>query len=178
MERMKRIAAVVIMSTGLVATPMVAFADTTVQNSNSSENAHAESGDASSSNSTTVEQGPESNSAGGDANSQQIGNNSSDVEQDSEAKSGDAAAGSQVTGAKGGDGDTTVQNNNHAVNPTAVSGNANAHNFASVDQGPEANALFGSASASQIGDNDSGLEQKAQAESGDAVSGSQITGIF
>lgn len=71
---------------------------------------------------------------------------------------------------------TVVQNQNSSNGGFATSGSATATNTASVGVGPSASG-FGTAQASQIGSNSVAISQSAVAKSGDAVVGSQITGI-
>lgn len=158
----------------------------TVQNVNNSTGATATSGDAVASNTATVNAGPSATATGtGNANAQQIGDNTVRVDQESVAESGDSVAGSQVTGIVG-DGDSVVQNTNNSTDATALSGNACAGislgcttggNDATVNAGPFSMATDGTAQAGQVGDNDAVLTQSSIARSGDAVAGSQVTGI-
>lgn len=178
MDQIRKLTVAVALGFGLLVLPAGALADTTVQNTNNSENAYAQSGDAEATNNAEVHSGPQAESGFGDANAQQIGDNESSVKQESNAQSGDAMAGSQSTGVSGGHGNTTVQNTNNSTNPTAISGNATATNSAFVSGGPVASSLFGNASANQIGGNEVELDQVASALTGDAVAGSQVTGII
>lgn len=171
-----RIAALVLAAACLVFGAQAAGADTVVQNQNSSSGAEATSGDAEASNEAEVQTGPRAQSSSGPAQSSQIGNNSARVRQDSQARSGDAAAGSQVTGARGGSG--TVQNQNSSTGSVATTGDALASNVADIGSGPDSVSGFGPASASQTGSNDVDADLGVTAETGDAVSGSQITGIL
>lgn len=72
---------------------------------------------------------------------------------------------------------TTVQNQNSSSGGSAFSGNATATNTASLGVGPVASSDTGPAQASQIGNNNVSISQSSVAKSGDAVVGSQITGI-
>jgi hypothetical protein len=72
---------------------------------------------------------------------------------------------------------TTVQNQNSSSGGSAISGNARVTNTAVVNVGPSANSSGGPAQASQIGSNSVSVSQHGVAKSGDAVVGSQITGI-
>jgi len=71
----------------------------------------------------------------------------------------------------------TVQNQNSSTGGVATSGASTATNTAVVNVGPSASSTTGTAQAAQIGDNSVSVSQKAVAKSGDAVVGSQITGI-
>jgi hypothetical protein len=181
---MRKFMGALLLGAGLLVVPAnigIAFAEddqTVVQNQNSSENSTAQSGDASASNTAVVNSGPSANSSGvGDANAQQIGDNDTHVEQRSSSRSGDAVAGSQVTGSAGGHGGT-VQNQNNSSGDTAISGNSFVANVAVLLSGPQANASgAGNSSAQQNGSNHAELVQDAVSTSGDAVAGSQVTGI-
>lgn len=71
----------------------------------------------------------------------------------------------------------TVQNQNSSSGGVAISGDARVTNTAVVNVGPSANSSGGPAQASQIGSNSVSVSQNGVAKSGDAVVGSQITGI-
>jgi hypothetical protein len=73
----------------------------------------------------------------------------------------------------------TVQNQNSADNPSATSGEATVSNDTGdgFSLGPRAITDTGTAQASQFGGNEADITQSAIAESGDAVAGSQVTGI-
>lgn len=71
----------------------------------------------------------------------------------------------------------SVANQNSCFLCAARSGDANATNTANVNQGPRAGSIFGGSMAQQTGDNNANIGQEANAQSGDAVSGSQITNI-
>lgn len=176
---MRKFIGAVLLGAGLLVVPAnvgLALADdqTVVQNQNSSQDSTATSGDATAGNTAVYQSGPQANSGAGDAQASQIGDNNSSVHQNSSAKSGDAAAGSQITGVSGGG---TVQNQNTSSGDIATSGNANAFNVAVVAMGPVANSGLGNAQASQNGSNNTELVQDAVSTSGDAVAGSQVTGI-
>src|SRR5207247_1072340 len=78
-------------------------------------------------------------------------------------------------------GDVTVSNQNDADAPIALSGDATTTNAAVVAAGPSATALAlifdAEAQASQTGDNDVHVVQATEATTGDAVAGSQVTGV-
>lgn len=148
----------------------------TVQNQNSSVGAVAVSAPAVSVNVTAANVGPQANGLGAPASASQIGGNRYDGTHLAIAESGDAVAGSQVTGIVG-IGAHTVQNQNNALNPVALSGVAVSVNFGTNSVGPNALGLGAPASASQIGSNDAVFVQSNEAKSGDAVAGGQVTGI-
>lgn len=145
-----------------------------VQGQNGSSGSESTSDSASARNDLTFGAGPR---AGGNAPSQaaQNGDNAGSASQSSAAKSGDAVAGSQVSGVVGRN--ATVQNQNSSTDATATSGPVTATNIGSIQLGPDASAGDSLAQASQIGDNLADLNQSVVAVSGDAVSGSQVTGI-
>jgi len=148
----------------------------TVQNQNSGDGGTARSGNATATNSAHVQVGPNASSVGGDAMASQIGSNSVSVSQSSVARTGDAVANSQITGIVGG-GNSTVQNQNSSDGGSATSGDAFSSNNLVTAVGPDAESITGDALASQLGDNDVVISQSAAALSGDAVVGSQVTGI-
>ncbi len=150
--------------------------DGVVQGTNSSTDAVGISGDADAFNDAFVAAGPFSDTVDGTANAAQVGDNDAVLRQSSEAASGDAVAGSQVTGYVG-NGDATIQNQNASTDPVAISGNAFAENFSAVLAGPAAFSVTGTAQSSQVGDNDVLVDQEAVSTSGDAVAGSQVTGL-
>lgn len=149
---------------------------TVVQNSNSSIGSVAASGPAIGVNVAASNAGPQANALLGFAQTSQIGNNTSVTNQNSTVKSGDAVAGSQVTGVVGG-GPTVVQNQNSSLGALALSGPAIGGNVAVSNTGPSANALLGAASAQQFGNNTSVVNQTNVTKSGDALAGSQVTGV-
>lgn len=158
----------------VASTAMAQEADATaVQGQNGSSDGTAVSGNADGANTAAVGAGPAATS-GGTSMSQQNGNNSVTVRQTSTAKSGDAVAGSQVTGVVGGD--ATIQNQNSSSGSTAISGNATASNTAVVNAGPTSSSTAGAAQSAQQGDNAVRVLQDADAQSGDSVAGSQVTG--
>jgi hypothetical protein len=116
------------------------------------------------------------------AQAQQRGRNTARVRQTSAGKTGDVVAGSQVTGVTG---DAKVMNSNNASLVLGVSGLTAVSNGALVQVGPLAVALsiaaggasFGSARASQMGDNSMDVGQEVTGETGDALAASQVTGI-
>jgi hypothetical protein len=149
--------------------------ETTIQGSNSSTDASSDTGDATGENNSSFGAGPTATGSTG-ASSQQLGHNSAALKQSASAKSGDPVAGAQVTGAVADN--VTVQNQNSAVNPSAFSGEADVENEAEdFFAGPVATTDTGTAQASQLGSNDLDVSQDAIAETGDAVAGSQVTGI-
>ncbi len=147
----------------------------TVQNTNTADDAFAESGDADVTNDAEVDLGPSAETATGPATASQIGNNVFDLSQTAGAATGDAVAGGQVTGIVGG-GEHVVQNQNTATDGVALTGDAFLLNTADLDLGPFAET-DDTASTSQIGDNDAVITQSAAGDTGDAVAQSQVTGI-
>jgi hypothetical protein len=147
----------------------------TVQNQNSSDDGFARSGDSTATNSADLRVGPSASSIADNAQASQIGSNSVSVSQASVARTGDAVVNSQITGIVGG-GDSTVQNQNSSSGGTATSGDAISNNTLDVAVGPDADSIAGDALASQLGDNEVVISQSAEAVTGDAVVGSQITG--
>jgi hypothetical protein len=100
------------------------------------------------------------------------------LDQASDAVSGDAVAGSGVTGVVGAAGsDIVIQNFTSSEDATAQSGVAVAANVGLADAGPAALSGTGPATANQVGDNIGFVGQGAAAETGDAVAGSQVTGL-
>lgn len=149
--------------------------NSSIQGQNGASEAVGASGDVTATNDLTFQGGAASSSTGGDtAQSQLTGDTAATVNQGAKASSADAAAGSQVTGCVGS---CTVQGQNQSELDTAVSGPADASNFASITLGPVATSTGGPAQASQEGDDTLSLEQLAAAASGDAVAGSQIVGV-
>lgn len=170
---LRKMFAAILLGAGLVVVPVNAvYAGTTINQENSSEDSEAQSGDANAGNFGGAQAGPEAN--GGGAAVHQDGDNEAEVEQSSQSKSGAAVAGSQVTGVAG-DGDVTINNKNSSKNDKATSGNANALNFGFALAGPEASGP--GAWVFQSGDNEVLLDQDASAETGDAIAGSQVTGV-
>lgn len=149
---------------------------TTVLGSNNCIGCVAASGPAVAVNAVAAGAGPSATAVLGSANTQQFGNNTTVVNQTSDARSGDAVAGSQVTGIVGGFG-STVLNQNSCFGCLALSGPAIAPNFALVRSGPSAFGLLGFSNASQVGNNDAILSQRSISRSGDALAGSQTTGL-
>jgi len=145
---------------------------TTMQGTQSSSGSSATTGETTGSNSASFSGGP--SATGNNASSSQVGNNSSNVTQSGSAKSGDPVAGGQVTGAVAPN--VTVQNQNSATNPFAQSGAATLTNTMTGSLGPSATA-DGTAQAAQTGSNSAALIQLATIGTGDAVAGSQVTGI-
>jgi len=145
-----------------------------VQGSNASDTSTADTGNVDGTNTSTFSGGPTATGGTG-ASAQQLGHNSATVHQSGSAKTGDPVAGAQVTGAVADN--VTVQNSNAAIDPSATSGTATFENFADVTAGPVATTDDGVAQASQFGDNSTEIAQAGIAESGDAVGGSQVTGI-
>lgn len=118
----------------------------------------------------------------GTANAQQIGSNFADLAQAARAQTGDAVAGSQVSGAVGGT--PVAQYSNSADSIGATSGDVElVSNDSEIRTGPLAVGLGGpllgsdgTAASEQVGDNLASSTQVANAQTGDAVSGSQISG--
>lgn len=160
-----------------LAVPGAALADETIQQQNSSQNSNAQSGGAYAVNGSYSQSGPQAGSTFGNAQAQQNGNNTTTVNQSSKAKSGDAVAGSQVTGSAGG-GNKNVMNQNNSLNANATSGPAVAVNASYASSGPSAGSLFGTAQTTQNGSNATLVNASADATSGDAISGSQVTGLI
>jgi hypothetical protein len=170
---LRKLLAGMLLGLGLTLVPVTAaIAETTINQENNSEDSEAQSGDANAGNFGGGQAGPEANGAGSSV--EQDGDNEADVEQSSQSKSGAAVAGSQVTGVAG-DGDVTINSRNNSKDDKATSGNAGAVNFGLVFAGPEASGA--GSSIVQNGDNEILLDQDASAETGDAVSGSQVTGV-
>lgn len=103
----------------------------------------------------------------------QIGDNDAVISQSTSTKTGDAVAGGQVTGGVGGS--ATVQNSNNCLGCLAASFPVFAFNLNAAAAGPTTLSLF-NAQTSQTGDNNLDLAQDNEVASGDAVSGSQVTG--
>jgi hypothetical protein len=70
--------------------------------------------------------------------------------------------------------ETTVQGSNTSTESTAASSDASASNQAEVSAGPSSS---NGGSSQQVGNNSTTVNQNAQAKSGDAVAGSQVTGV-
>lgn len=140
---------------------------------NASDDGTADTGSASGVNDSTFATGP-SATASGQASSQQDGSNSSTVTQSGSGTSGDPVAGSQVTGVVG---NATVQNQNSGFGNTALGGLVTVTNSATAFQGPSATSDDDEALAQQTGSNELDVTQTVTGESGDAVAGSQVTGI-
>lgn len=158
----------------------VGYRDITVQNSNFSDGANAESGVVDVLNSALgLNVGPSVTSdAANSASAEQIGDNNVSVDQGIDVSSGDAVSGSQVTGAVASrNGEVTIQNTNTSINNDATTGDVFSANEFDVAVGPSADAVDGAASAQQIGDNTLAFAQDNTAASGDAVAGSQVTGV-
>jgi hypothetical protein len=158
-------------------TGIVGGGDATVQNQNDGEGGVATTGDALSSNTLEVGVGPFADSSTDDALASQIGDNETVISQSAEAITGDAVVNSQVTGVVAGD-DSVIQGQNTGDDGFAESGIAYATNDAFGNAGgPVADSPVGSTLATQNGDNAADLAQDAGAESGDGVSGSQVSGV-
>jgi len=110
------------------------------------------------------------------ANASQFGSNNMALSQDVANTSGDAVSGAQITGAVANGSDVTVMGSNSAVGTVALSGPAVGVNVAATQTGPVGLGLV-SGSASQFGSNNMAIDQRMHLDSGDAVSGSQITGV-
>lgn len=149
-----------------------------VQGQNGAAATAAVSGPAAGVNGAVLTAGPAAAGIGSSSQSQQFGDNSVTAHQSSTAKSGDAVAGSQVNGVVGG-GHNVVQNSNSSLGAVALSGPAVVSNVAVANAGPRANSLgiLGNAQSGQVGDNHMIVHQESEAISGDAVAGSQVTGI-
>lgn len=166
---------------GSQVTGVVADKDVTIQNTNDSIGTTAVSGVVVSVNDVTgLSVGPEADSGDGTATATQTGDNAASVEQAIAGASGDAVAGSQVTGVVADPSEVTVQNVNSSDGAVAVSGDVDpaiGNGVFDVTVGPLAQAGDVAATASQIGDNDAAIVQDAALTSGDAVAGSQVTGV-
>lgn len=167
------VGALAVFGLGLLANVAFAQAGAQVQGQNSADDGTAGTGTATGSNANGFAAGP-SAAAGGTANSQQLGSNSATVDQSGSGKSGDPVAGGQVTGAVG---NAKVQNQNSASGNTAISGDVLVTNDAAAALGPNATSATSTAQASQVGHNDLTVRQAVTSSTGDAVAGSQITGI-
>ena len=155
----------------------VVGSNATIQNQNSATAPSAVSGDVAMANTAAVVLGPSATTDAGAAQAAQIGDNRADVTQSFTAQTGDAVAGSQVTGIVGG-GEHTVQNQNSVDGAgTALSGDLDLVSVVAVVSGPLATSGDGDAQAGQIGSNDAVITQAVEASTGDAVYGSQVTGI-
>lgn len=150
-----------------------AFADVTIQQSNNAEDSDAQSGQSTTQNNSGAQSaGPQANGGGFVV---QEGDNEVDGNQQASAKSGETVSGSQVTGvAAGGDQDVTINNSNVSEDADAESGSAGATNVSTLTSaGPAAAGGI----ILQDGDNEIGLDQVADASTGDAVAGGQVTGV-
>lgn len=163
---------------------VVGGSDVTVSGQNVSDFAFATSGSSAAVNDAVVVAGPDASALGlldAEAQAAQDGDNDVLLSQGAVAESGDAVAGSHVTGVVTDGGDVTVSNQNNADLPLAISGAAVTSNAAVVAAGPSASALAvvfdAEAQVSQVGDNDIDVVQAAESTSGDAVAGSQVTGV-
>jgi len=110
------------------------------------------------------------------ANSSQFGSNDTAISQNVSNTSGDAVSGAQISGAVANGSDVTVMGSNSAIGTAAFSGLAGGINVAATQTGPLGLGLV-SGSASQFGSNNMAIDQRLHNDSGDAVSGSQITGV-
>lgn len=148
----------------------------TVQGSNASDSSTAQTGSTSASNSSGFATGPSATGASG-ANASQTGQNSATVTQSGNAQTGDPVAGGQVTGSVADN--VKVQNQNSADNSVALSGDALIGNVLTGSFGPSAliTGTGGTAQTGQVGSNSLSLSQTLGAQTGDAVAGSQVTGI-
>src|SRR5687767_7041722 len=149
--------------------------ETTVQGTQTSDEAAAATGESTGNNTSSFGAGPSATGSTGSSASQ-LGGNTGSVAQNANAKSGDPVAGAQVTGAVADN--VTVQNQNSANGPSAVSGAASVINSANAFLGPSATgSATGVAQAGQTGSNRLDVSQFSSAHSGDAIAGSQVTGI-
>jgi hypothetical protein len=156
--------------------PMGAQADTTVQSSNQAVLPIAVSGPAVAVNASSVDGGPNANALFAPAQASQIGDNTTDVTASTEVRSGNAYAGSTVAspiGTASSTADTSVQGQNAALVPLAVTGQAVTASVMTADGGPVANAIISPANAQQSGDNSTSATVDTVARSGDSLSGSQ-----
>lgn len=118
--------------------------------------------------------GPVAYSTSGDAvTSSLVGDADAVITQSATGASGGATNGSQVSDVAG----ATAQNTNEASNGDATSGPVTAANLGIAFVGPLA-AGSAPASASQVGDASGDLDMSATGASGNAVTGSQITGAI
>lgn len=153
----------------LAATP--AFAEQTIQGTQRSDNPQSNSGASTSNNTNSFSAG--ASATGSNANALQEGNNRSSATQNGNSEAGDSVAGGQIVGAVGDD--VTVQVTNDAEQPIAISGITTITNDLNLVVG--ANTEGGFVQTSQVGDNELNFVQDATASGGDAVAGSQVTGI-
>jgi hypothetical protein len=162
---------------GVVADP----SDVTIQNSNTSEDSEAESGDIDANDVNEAEDifvGPSADAETSTASASQVGDNALVLEQSADVSTGDAVAGAQVTGVVASGDDVTIQNQNSATDSEAETGDATAENEAEdIFVGPAAIGDGDPASAAQVGDDSLVLSQDATAASGDAVAGAQVVGV-
>lgn len=98
------------------------------------------------------------------------GDNRGRIVQDSTVRSGAAISGSQVTGIVQSRGSTRIRKTNVSKNSEAVSGEAKADTFLGFAPGAVEDALH-------RGDSELGVSQRLDATSGDAIAGSQLTGL-
>jgi hypothetical protein len=119
------------------------------------------------------------------------GDNDQSIDQLADASSGDALAGTQVIGSvTGPGGDTSIDGTNRSRDADAETGDADAVNSiglaavgdAAIDVPPDDGlADIGGDNVRGVniheGDNDQSLDQKALATTGDALGGSQVTGV-
>lgn len=185
----------------------------TIQANNNSDTDSAFSGNATGTNVVPfLNAGANADTASGDASATQDGSNDVAISQDSLVNTGDAVAGGQVLSGVGYD-VATVQGNNNADSPTAISGSTLpiavltsdlgteivfapysniigasvvtsvptlaplTHGTIPVNIGAWASTASGDATAMQTHDNSFSAEQTVEHESGDAVSGAQVTGL-
>lgn len=153
--------------------------DATVQESNSTVLALSFSGPIAAANIVVGGTGPLAVSVLAGSQASQFGDNDTDVSQTVDGQSGDALAESQVTGLVVSD-VGRISNMNSGILGASVSGfvvGANA-TLLPIFTGPAAvDIAIGGSMASQFGSNRSKLDQANTGNSGDAVSGSQISGI-
>jgi hypothetical protein len=107
------------------------------------------------------------------AQTSQLGDNDAVISQSASAKTGDAVTGGQVTGIVGGS--AHVMNSNACLLCVAFSTPSFAVNGNLAFVGPRT-LSFLNAQTQQAGDNTTDVAQDATATTGDAVSGSQVTG--
>ncbi len=156
---------------------IVSNGDNEVQSQNSATDPVAVSGAVDAFNLGDLALGPNAFADQAEASASQIGDNDAVLTQSNEASSGDAVAGSFVTGIVG-NGSSTVQGQSSSTDAAAFSGDVESENLAlAVVVGPTARAFDDQAQSSQVGDNSAEIDQDVRAHSGDAVAGSQITGL-
>jgi hypothetical protein len=101
---------------------------------------------------------------------EKTGDNRARIVQRGSVRSGNAIAGSQITGLVQSGGRTRITKTNVSKDSKAVSGQASVDSIFGWTPGAVAEAL-------QLGDSTLGVRQRLDATSGDAIAGSQLTGL-